>query len=78
MQGDGGGGDGQHAGGRVRGAAAAAVGVIAGLERGGSAAERGHRVTAARVAEQRVERYACYQPGGQGPCRSLSHPLIVA
>jgi hypothetical protein len=60
VQGDGGGGDGQHAGGRVRGAAATAVGVVAGLEPGGGAAERGHRVTAARVAEQRIERH----PGG--------------
>jgi hypothetical protein len=62
----------------VGGAAATAVGVIAGLERGGGATERGHRVTAARVAEQRVERHAGYQPGGQRPSRSLSHPLIVA
>ena len=46
------------------GAAAAAVGVVAGLERGGGAAERGHRVTAARVAEQRIERDA----GGQADC----------
>ena len=46
------------------GAAAAAVGVVAGFERGGGAAERGHRVTAARVAEQRIERDA----GGQADC----------
>jgi hypothetical protein len=51
----------------VGGAAATAVGVVAGLERGGGAAERGHRVTAARVAEQRIERHAGYQPGGERP-----------
>jgi hypothetical protein len=62
----------------VRGAAAAAVGVVASFQGRGGAAEGGNRVTAARVAEQRVERHACYQPGGQGPSRSLSHPLIVA
>jgi hypothetical protein len=48
-------GDGQHAGGRVNGAAAAAVGVVAGLEHGGGAAERGHRMTAAGVADKGVE-----------------------
>jgi len=67
VQGDGGGGDGQHAGGRVGRAAATAVGVVTGLERSGGAAERGHRVTAARIAEQRIERYAGYQPGGERP-----------
>jgi len=51
----------------VRGAAGAAVSVVAGLERGGGAAARGHRVTAARVAEQRIERDAGYQPGGERP-----------
>jgi hypothetical protein len=67
VQDRGGGGDGQHAGGCVRGAAGAAVGVVAGLERRGGAAERSHRVTAARVTEQRVERHAGRQPGGQRP-----------
>ena len=67
VQDRGGGGDGQHAGGGVGGAAAAAVGVVAGLERRGGAAERGHRMTAARVAEQRVERHAGRQAGGQRP-----------
>ena len=51
VQDRGGGGHGQHAGGHMRGAAAAAVGVVARLERGGGATERGHRMTAARVAE---------------------------
>ena len=51
MQGRGGERDGQHAGGRVRGAAAAAVGVVAGLQRGGGTAERGDGMTAARIAE---------------------------
>jgi hypothetical protein len=39
----------------VNGAAAAAVGVVAGLEHGGGAAERGHRMTAAGVADKGVE-----------------------
>ena len=51
----------------MRGAAAAAVRVVAGLERGGGTAERGDGMTAARVAEQRVERHARRQPGGQRP-----------
>jgi hypothetical protein len=78
VQGHGGGGDGQHAGGRVRGAAAAAVGVVAGLECRGGPAERGHRMTPARVADQGVERHAGDQPGGDGPSRSFRHQLIVA
>jgi len=77
VQGRGGGGDGQHAGGRVRGTAAAAVGVVAGLERRGGPAERGHRMTPARVADQRVERHAGDQPGGDGPSRLPGHSLIV-
>jgi len=63
----GGDGDGQDAGGRVRGAAGAAVGVVAGLEGGGGAAEGGHRMTAARVTEQRVHDHACCQPGRERP-----------
>jgi hypothetical protein len=39
----------------VRGTAAAAVGVVAGLERGGGTAERRHRMTAAGVADNGVE-----------------------
>jgi hypothetical protein len=54
----------------VGGAAAAAIGVVTGLEGRGGAAERGHRVTAPRVADQRVERYAYGQPGGDGPSGS--------
>jgi hypothetical protein len=78
VQGYGGGGDGQHASDRMRGAAAAAVGVVAGLERRGGPAERGHRMAAARVADQGVKRYAGDQPGGDGPSRLPGHPLIVA
>ncbi len=52
----------------MHGAAQPGVGVVAGLERGGGPAERGHRVKAAGVAEQRVERH----PGGEAdrerPC----------
>jgi len=48
-------GDGQHAGGRVSGTAAAAVGIVTGLERGGGTAERRHRMTAAGVADNGVE-----------------------
>jgi len=73
-----GGGYGQQADGRVRSAAHAAVAVIAGFERGGGPAERGHRMAATRVADQGVERNAGDQPGGDGPSRLPGHPLIVA
>ena len=62
------GGHGQDAGGGVRGAAQPGIGVVAGLERGGGPAERGHRVTAAGVAEQRVERHPGGQAYGEWPC----------
>jgi hypothetical protein len=63
----GGGGDGQDAGGGVRGAAQPGIGVVAGLERGGGPAERGHRVTAAGVAEQCVEGHAGGEACGERP-----------
>jgi len=51
----------------VRGAARAAVGIVAGLEGGGGAAEGGHRMTAARVTEQRVHDHARRQPSRERP-----------
>jgi hypothetical protein len=39
----------------VSGTAAAAVGIVTGLERGGGPAERRHRMTAAGVADNGVE-----------------------
>jgi hypothetical protein len=57
----------------VRGAAQPGVGVVAGLKRGGGPAERGHRVIAARVAEQRVERHPGGEPGGERPAGARIH-----
>ena len=48
------------------GAAPRGVGVVAGLERGGGAAERGHRMTAPRIAEQRVRGHARARPAASG------------
>jgi transketolase len=73
----GGGGDGQDAGGGVRGAAEPGVGVVAGLERGGGPAERGHRVTAAGIAEQRVEGHPGGEAGGERPTTRAAHQAIV-
>ncbi len=54
------------------GAAQPGVGVVAGLKRGGGAAERGHRMAAARVAEQGVQRHARRQARlRQRPARAL-------
>ena len=71
----GGGGGGEHAGGRVGGAARAGVGVVAGLERCCGPAERGHRVTAAGVAGQRIQRHPGGEPGRERPSRA--HQAIV-
>ena len=61
----------------MRGAAEPGVGVVTGLERGGGPAERGHRVTAARVAEQRVERHPAGQADGKRPTAEAAHQAIV-
>ena len=58
------------------GAAAAAVGVVAGLERGGGAAERGHRMTAPRVAEQRVRATPAARPAASGHLDVLGTPSL--
>ena len=75
VQQSGGDGNGKHAGCRVPGAAPPGIGVVAGLERGRGPAERGHRVTAAGIAGQRVQRHPGGEPGRERPSRA--HQAIV-